>query len=157
MMRFTIATLFIAALAVSAVTASAETMMPYSGTQSVTTGQPFGAFLEGLKAAIQKNKMGLVSEASTTKGAAKIGKTIAGNHVLMIFRPDFAVCMLEASVASGVEAPLRLYVTEGADGNATLTYRLPSHVFAAYDVPALDEMAKELDATFAAIVADATM
>lgn len=157
MFRFIVATLFIAVLAVSPVTAHAENIAPYSGTQSVVTGQPFGAFLEGLKAAIKKNKMGLVSEASATKGAAKIGKTIVGNHVLMIFRPDFAVRMLEASVASGIEAPLRLYITEGSDGNATLTYRLPSHVFVVYEVPALDVMAKELDTIFAAIVADATM
>lgn len=156
-MRFFITALFVAALAIAPAPVNAENMTPYSGTQSIATGQPFGAFLEGLTAAIKKNKMGLVAQASATKGAASIGKTIAGNHVLMVFRPDFAVRMLEASVAAGIEAPLRLYITEGADGNATLTYRLPSHVFAAYEVPALDEMAKELDVIVAAIVADATM
>jgi len=155
-MRIILTLAIIAAFAVLPVSAKAENMTPYSGTQSIATGQPFGAFMENLLAAIKKNKMGLVSQASATKGAASIGKTIAGNHVLMIFRPDFAVRMLDASVAAGIEAPLRLYITEGADGNATLTYRLPSHVFGAYEVPALDEMAKELDVIVAAIVADAT-
>jgi len=135
---------------------TAENAMPYTGTQTIATGQPFGAFLERLKGSIKKNKMGLVAQASATKGAAKIGKTIAGNHVLMVYRPDFAVRMLDASIAAGIEAPLRLYITEGSDGNATLTYRLPSHVFGVYEVPALDEMAKELDVIFANIVADAT-
>ena len=148
--------LFALALLLSPLSANAGNTAPYSGTQSVATGQPFSTFMENLKAAIKKNKMGIVSQASATKGAASIGKTIAGNHVLMIFRPDFAVRMLEASVAAGIEAPLRLYVTEGADGNATLTYRLPSHVFGVYKVPALDAMAAELDAIVAAIVADAT-
>jgi len=98
MMCFIIATLFIAAFAVSPVAASAENMMPYSRAQSVATDQPFGTFLEGLKAAIKKNKMGLVVQASATKDAASIGKTITGNHVLMIFLLDFAVRMLEAMV-----------------------------------------------------------
>lgn len=155
-MRLIIASLFIAALAFSPLAARAETLTPYSGIQSVATGQPFDIFMENLQAAIKKNKMGIVAQASATKGAASIGETIAGNHVLMIFRPDFAVRMLDASVAAGIEAPLRLYITEGADGNATLTYRLPSHVFGVYDVPALDAMAQELDTIIAAIVADAT-
>ena len=45
--------------------------------------------------------------------------------------------------------------TENADGTATLTYRLPSHTFGAYQVPALDAMAKDLDRIVANIVADA--
>ena len=82
-------------------------------------------------------------------------KTIPGNMVVGVYRPDFAVRMLDASVAAGIEAPLRFYITENADGTATLTYRKPSAVFAPYGVPALDEMAKELDAIFAKIAADA--
>jgi len=73
----------------------------------------------------------------------------------MIFHPRFAVRMLKASVAAGIEAPLRLYLTENVDGTARLTYRLPSHVFGAYDVPALDVMGRELDRIVAKIVADA--
>jgi hypothetical protein len=38
---------------------------------------------------------------------------------------------------------------------ARLTYRLPSHTFGVYKVPALDVMAKELDAIVAKIVGDA--
>jgi hypothetical protein len=37
-----------------------------------------------------------------------------------------------------------------------VTYRKPSAVFAPYEVPALDEMAKELDEIFAKIAAAAT-
>ena len=63
--------------------------------------------------------------------------------------------MLKASIAAGIEAPLRLYLTENTDGTARLTYRLPSHIFGAYQVPALDAMAKDLDRIVANIVADA--
>ncbi|NQU59415.1 MAG: DUF302 domain-containing protein [Rhodospirillales bacterium] len=130
-------------------------MTPYSGTMTIDTQQPFAAYLDKLKKAIGANKMGLVGEACATCGAKAIGVTIAGNRVLMIFNPNFAVRMLKASIAAGVEAPLRLYVTETATGMAHLSYRLPSHVFAPYDVAALNDMAGELDLVFEKIVADA--
>ena len=136
--------------------ALAENATPYSGTQIVATKHSYKDLVASLDAAVKANKMGLVTRASATLGAkAKLNKTIPGNMVVGVYRPDFAVRMLDASVAAGIEAPLRFYITENADGTATLTYRKPSAVFAPYAVPALDEMAKELDAIFAKIAADA--
>jgi uncharacterized protein (DUF302 family) len=113
--------------------------------------------VKSLTAAIKANKMGLVAKASATVGAKRIGKTIPGNMVIMVYRPDFAVRMLEASVPAGIEAPIRFYITEDpASGTATLTYRTPSSVFNPYKNAALDKMAAELDAIFAKIAADAT-
>jgi len=63
--------------------------------------------------------------------------------------------MLQASVPAGVEAPLRLYVTENADGSATLSYRTPSAIFAPYGNAKLDTVAKELDPIFERIASDA--
>ena len=63
--------------------------------------------------------------------------------------------MLKASVPAGIEAPLRFYLTENADGTATLTYRSPSAVFRPYASVELDAMAKELDTIFAAIARQA--
>jgi uncharacterized protein (DUF302 family) len=40
--------------------------------------------------------------------------------------------VLGASVAAGIEAPIRIYVTENQDGTATLSYKKPSAVFAPY-------------------------
>ncbi len=134
----------------------AENPAPYSGTKVIETGTPFAAFVDKLTAAVSANKMGIVAQACADCGAKSIGVAIPGNRVIMVYRPDFAVRMLKASVASGIEAPLRLYVTERPDGSARLTYRLPSHVFGAYQVAALDEMGKELDVIVAKIVADAT-
>ena len=101
--------------------------------------------------------MGLVARASATIGAKSIGKTIPGNMVVMVYRPDFAIRMLKASVPAGIEAPIRFYITENpATGSATLTYRTPSTVFKPYKNAALDEMAKELDTIFAKIASDAS-
>ena len=138
-----------------ALPARAENPTPYSGMRTVETGRTFAAYVDNLKKAIRGNRMGIVAHACATCGAKAIGVTIPGNHVVMIFHPRFAVRMLKASVAAGIEAPIRLYLTEKSDGTARLTYRLPSHIFGAYEVPVLDEMAKELDGIVAKIVADA--
>ena len=135
--------------------AYAEDSTPYSGTQIINTGQSFDAYVGKLKAAISSQRMGIVAEACATCGAKSLGINIPGNRVIMVFNPKFAVRMLKASKASGIEAPLRLYVTEEAGGLARLTYRLPSHVFAPYNVPELNEMAKELDQIVKKIVAAA--
>jgi uncharacterized protein (DUF302 family) len=135
--------------------AMAENAKPFPGTQVIETGKPFGAFVKNLLAAAKANKMGIVGHACATCGAKNIGKTNPGNRVIMIFNPHFAVRMLAASEAAGIEAPLRLYVTEQSNCQARLTYRLPSAVFGAYDVADLDAMGKELDAIFATIVKQA--
>lgn len=137
--------------------ARAENATPYPGTRVIATPHTYKDLVGRLDAAVTANKMGLVTRASATLGAkAKLNKVIPGNMVVGVYRPDFAVRMLDASVPAGIEAPLRFYITENADGTATLTYREPSTVFAPYDSAKLDVMAKELDAIFAKIAKDAT-
>jgi uncharacterized protein (DUF302 family) len=97
----------------------------------------------------------VLCKASASQGAAARGIKIPGNAVLMVFRNDYAIRMLQASVAAGFEAPIRLYVTENGGGSATLTYRKPSAVFRPYGNEALDKMAIELDAVFDKIASDA--
>ena len=128
---------------------------PYEGTIVVKTKHGFDALVSRVEKAVADNKMGLVAQASASRGAAARGVKIPGNVVLMVFRNDYAVRMLNASVASGIEAPLRIYITENPDGTASLTYRTPSAVFAPYASPALAEMAKELDVIFQNIMRDA--
>ena len=144
-----------ALLVLPAQVALADVATPYKGTKVIKTGMTYAALVDKLQGAIKKNKMGIVARASATVGAKSIGVTIPGNMVIMVFRPDFAVRMLKASVPAGIEAPIRFYVTEGADGKATLTYRTPSSVFAPYKNADLDKMAGELDAIFAKIEKDA--
>ena len=137
--------------------ARAENPTPYPGTQIIETKHSYKDLIARLDTAVKASKMGLVTRASATLGAAaKLNKTIPGNMVVGVYRPDFAVRMLEASVAAGIEAPLRFYITENANGTATLTYRKPSAVFAPYESAKLDEMARELDTIFAKIARDAT-
>ena len=102
--------------------------------------------------------MGVVTQAGPTGAAKARGITIPGNRVIGLFNNVFAVNILNLSTAAMIEAPIRMYVTENADGTATLSYKLPSTVFAPYvgeDGPELATLASDLDTIFAAISQDA--
>ncbi len=128
------------------------------GWSVIDTGHSYKALIARLDAAVKANKMGLVGRASATVGAKKmLDKTIPGTMVVGVYRPDFAVRMLAASVPAGLEAPIRFYITENGDGTATLSYKKPSAVFAPYTDggAALRELAAELDTIFAKIAREA--
>jgi uncharacterized protein (DUF302 family) len=102
--------------------------------------------------------MFIVTEAGPTAAARRRGIVIPGNRVVGVFRNDFAVRVLETSVAAMIEAPIRFYVTEDAEGAGWLSYKRPSAVFEPYEAEAgaeLGGIAEELDAIFAAIAARA--
>ncbi len=128
--------------------------LPYPETQVIKTPFGFKALHRRLEAAVEKNKVFVVTRASASAGAKGRGITIPGNLVIGVYRNDFAVRMLEASVPAGIEAPLRFYLTENSDKTATLTYRKPSAVFKPYGSKDLDALASELDGIWAAIVRD---
>lgn len=146
----------LAVLLMTTAPASAQLSFPQPGTQSIKTVHSYAELVKRLESAIKENKMGLVTRASATVTAKTLGVTIPGNMVIGVYHPRFAVRMLKASVPAGIEAPIRFYITENADGTATLSYRTPSSVFAPYGNADLDAMAKELDVIFAKIAQDAT-
>ncbi len=121
----------------------------------MNTPHSFDALRSRLEAAVKANGFFVVTRASASAGAASRGLTIPGNLVVGVYRNDYAVRMLKASVAAGIEAPLRFYVTGNGDGTATLSYRPPTRTFAPYGASALTAMAGELDAVWAKIAADA--
>jgi uncharacterized protein (DUF302 family) len=141
------------ALAVTGI-ARAEGLSDREGWQVVPSEKSFETLVEDLKTAIKADKMGLVTQASASAGAKGRGITIPGNRVIGVYRNDYAVRMLEASVAAGIEAPIRFYVTENSDGTATLSWKTPSFVFAPYmdeGGEALADLAAELDLVFQSI------
>ncbi len=138
--------------------ALAGSIAPREGWAVHDTAQSYGDLLDSLKAAIKAEGMFIVTQAGPTGAAKKRGITIPGNRVVGVYRNDYAVRALATSTAAMIEAPIRFYVTENADGTASLSYKTPSAVFAPY----LDEggaelsaIAAELDGIFAAIAAGA--
>ncbi len=130
-----------------------------SGENQITdlpTTYSFPELVKRLDTAIKAHKMFVVTRASASIGAKRRGVSIPGNMVIGVYRNDFAVRMLEASVPAGIEAPIRFYIWQGKEGKAVLSYRKPSVVFAPYNGGAkLKALAAELDAIFAAIARDA--
>lgn len=138
--------------------AFAGSVSPRDGWAVHDTAYSYADLLARTKAAVKDNGMFVVTEAGPTEAAKGRGFTIPGNRVLGVYRNDFAVRAVRLSAAAMIEAPIRLYVTEDADGSATLSYKTPSHVFAPY----LDEggadlkaLGAELDGLFATIAAAA--
>ncbi len=140
--------LVLAAALVAAPAALAEELSALPGWVVQPTAHDYATLVERTNAAVEASPLGVVTRASATVGAARaLDVEIPGNMVIGVYAPPFAVRMLEASVQAGIEAPLRLYLTENADGTATLSYRTASHVFAPYEDGGEDltTLAAELD------------
>jgi uncharacterized protein (DUF302 family) len=153
------AALAASALLVAAPAAAPNAAMPQSldGFAIHRTTHDYATLVERLDDAIADSPLNKLSAASATVGAANLGVEIPGNMVVHAFAPNFAIRMLEASIAAGYEAPLRFYITENDDGTATLSYQTASFVFAPYEGgEALRTLAAELDAIQDAIAAEAS-
>ena len=122
---------------------------------SIASPYDFKTLETRLEESATKNDMLVVAKASASAGAEKRGVRIPGDAVVMVFRNDYAVRMLQAEPAAGLEAPIPIHVFATPNGKAALAYRRPSTVFRPYRSQKLDAMAKELDKVFAKIVADA--
>ena len=134
--------------------ARADSLTDREGWQVLPTTKSYPALVDDLKSAIEGEGMLLVTQASASDGAKGRGITIPGNRIICVYRNDYAVRMVEASVAAGIEAPIRFYVTENPDGTATLSWKTPGFVFAPYmdeGGSALQELARELDQVFTSI------
>ncbi|MEP3276353.1 MAG: DUF302 domain-containing protein [Stappiaceae bacterium] len=155
-MRYLVSGLMI--LFMSSTLAIAQPIAPREGWQIFNTDIAYQDLVDRLKASIKAEKMGLVTQASASAGAKGQGFDILGNRVMGVYRNDYARRMLDASIAAGIEAPIRFYLAENEDGGATLSWKTPSFVFAPYMDEGgenLKELAAELDGVFATIAKNA--
>jgi uncharacterized protein (DUF302 family) len=128
------------------------------GWEVMPTDKPYETLIDDVKSAVTDNGYGVVTEAGPTGMAASRGIEIPGNRVIGVFNNDVAVRTLALSTAAMIEAPIRMYVTQNADGTATLSYKTPTFVLTPYMEEGgfeLEAIAAELDAAFAIIAAQA--
>lgn len=140
------------------ISAEAKSSLAREGWVTHKTKMSFKDLNARLNNAIKANGMLRVTGASASAGAKNRGLEIPGNRIVGVYRNDFAIRMLEASLAAGIEAPIRFYVTENTNRHATLSYKTPTTVFSPYfeDGGAdLKALAKELDGIFAKIADEA--
>jgi uncharacterized protein (DUF302 family) len=138
--------------------AAAQSVTQRPGWVVIHSDKNYRSLTGDLVSAVKANGMGVVTKAGPTEAAKSRGIAIPGNLVVGVFNNDFAVRVLETSTAAMIEAPIRFYITEDAQG-ATLSYKTPSHVFAPYldeGGPALTAIAAELDGVFQSIALQAT-
>ncbi len=157
-MRVGYAALVCASAVLPAFAQTIADMAPREGWDVRPSSRSYDDLLEATRAAIAAAGLAVVTEAGPTEAAARRGITIPGNRVIGAFNNHYAIRVLELSTPAMIEAPIRLYVTENADGTATLSWKRPSTVFAPYmdEAPGLAEIAAELDRAFAGI-ADAAL
>lgn len=155
-MRFLIPFIFSLTFAIPAF--AGDDLTARDGWSVFPTEKSFSALVKDTRAAVKSNGMIVVTQAGPTAAAKKRGITIPGNRVIGVFNNDYAVKVLGASTAAMIEAPIRMYVTENENGTATLSYKNPTTVFAAYADEGGDELAAiadDLDALFGKIAGDA--
>ncbi len=143
--------LVIAGATVSSAFAGTEKALKRDGWITHETSIPFKELYPRLKDAIKTTKLRHITTASASAGAKGRGITIPGNRVVGVYNNFFAVRMLEASVAAGMEAPIRFYLTENPKGGSNLSYKIPTEVFRPYFEDGgsdLKNMARELDGLF---------
>ncbi|GAW35768.1 hypothetical protein RA2_02836 [Roseovarius sp. A-2] len=138
--------------------APAQALEPREGWVIHDTGKSFDDLVQAVRDAVSAAPIAVVTQASASDGARMQGHSIPGNRVFGLYRNDYARRMLEASVAAGIEAPIRMYVTEDADGTASLSYKAPTAVFAPYfdeGGDTLRDLAAELDGIFETVAESA--
>ncbi|MEM8849293.1 MAG: DUF302 domain-containing protein [Pseudomonadota bacterium] len=133
-------------------------MTPRDGWEVIASDRSFDELVEAVRGQARAGGLAVVTMAGPTGAAASRGIEIPGNRVIGLYNNDFAVRVLRLSTPAMIEAPIRMYVTENADGTATLSWKRPSTIFAPYmaDAPGLDTIAAELDAAFEAVASAAT-
>lgn len=145
--EFSIA-LVLLAFATTGALAGTEKSLKRAGWITYETEIPYEELYPRLKEAIKITELRQITTASASAGAKGRGLTIPGNRVVGVYNNFFAVRMLEASIAAGIEAPLRIYLTERPRGGSSLTYKIPTEVFRPYFEEGgkpLKTMASELD------------
>lgn len=141
------------------VLSQAQSVEPRDGWQVFDTKLSYAELLERTRNAVEAAPINIVTQASASKGAKAQGIDIPGNHVIGVYRNDYARRMLKASIPAGIEAPLRLYITENPNDTATLSYKTASSVFAPYMQDGGDDLhtlSEELDAILLSIAQNAT-
>jgi uncharacterized protein (DUF302 family) len=142
--------LFLLTLLSLALPVAAE-MKPREGWAVHRTELSHADLVKATRAAIKERGLIVVTQAGPTKAAKARGIEIPGNTVIGAFNNDFAVRLLSVSTPAMIEAPIRFYVTENANGTATLSYKRPTFILAPYSEPGVAEIATELDTIFAEI------
>jgi uncharacterized protein (DUF302 family) len=119
--------------------------------KTIKSNQSAEQTVETLLRAIEQQNMRVVAHINGQANAAKLGKTVAADQILEVFRPDYAIRVWEACKEAGHDIPLRIHVYE-QDEEVIVACRMPGEVFMPFNSRELDAIGVELDEIFGHII-----
>jgi uncharacterized protein (DUF302 family) len=128
-----------------------ESTMSYAF--GVEIDQPFDAALERVQAALQAEKLGIVSDVNVAAILkAKLGEQIGGYRILGACAPGLAKRVIESQPAAGALLPCNVVVREIPEGRTAVDFMDPVTVLALAADPAADRVAEEARAILERVV-----
>jgi uncharacterized protein (DUF302 family) len=121
---------------------------------NVTIKQPFGPAIETLKACLQEEHLGIVSDVDVQAVFKnKIGKDIPGYRILGACNPRLAERVIEAEPNAGVLLPCNLVAREAGPDETVISFMDPIAVLGLSDAAEARVVAGEARAMLDRVVA----
>ena len=135
-LALTLATLF-AAFAASPATAQEARV-------SIQSNKSFEQTVDAFKMAVSKGGMMVMSTVDQGNMLKMTGLEMKGT-LFLVGNPNVGKQVFEHNPAAGLYLPLRVYIYQGTDGKAYLSYDKPSVVLKPFNNASIDQTASMLD------------
>src|SRR6516162_6218918 len=131
-----LATLFAALAATSALAQEARVSIP--------SNKSFEQTVDAFKVAVSKGGMMVMSTVDQGNMLKMTGLEMKGT-LFLVGNPNVGKQVFEHNPAAGLYLPLRVYIYQGSDGKAYLSYDKPSVVLKSFSNSSIDQTAGMLD------------
>jgi uncharacterized protein (DUF302 family) len=111
---------------------------------SIPSSKSFEQTVDAFKMAVSKGGMMVMSTVDQGNMLKMTGLEMKGT-LFLVGNPNVGKQVFEHNPAAGLYLPLRVYIYQGSDGKAYLSYDKPSVVLKAFNNSSIDETASMLD------------
>jgi uncharacterized protein (DUF302 family) len=111
---------------------------------SVPSNKSFEQTVDAFKMAVSKGGMMVMSTVDQGNMLKMTGLELKGT-LFLVGNPTVGKQVFEHNPAAGLYLPLRVYIYQGSDGKAYLSYDKPSVVLKPFNNPSIDQTAGMLD------------
>jgi uncharacterized protein (DUF302 family) len=111
---------------------------------SIPSNKSFEQTVDAFKMAVSKGGMMVMSTVDQGNMLKMTGLELKGT-LFLIGNPTVGKQVFEHNPAAGLYLPLRVYIYQGSDGKAYLSYDKPSVVLKPFNNPSIDQTAGMLD------------
>jgi uncharacterized protein (DUF302 family) len=135
---------FSSMLAAVLMTFSAGAAMAQDQRVSIPSSKSFEQTVDAFKMAVSKGGMMIMSTVDQGNMLKMTGLELKGT-LFLVGNPTVGKQVFEHNPAAGLYLPLRVYIYQGSDGKAYLSYDKPSVVLKPFNNPSIDQTAGMLD------------